>query len=172
MNRKGVAMEYRRLGASGLKVPALSFGAGTFGGTGPLFGPGAIPTRRRPAGSSTSASTPASRCSTPPTSTRTAPPRRCWARRSRAGASEVLISTKTGLPMGEGPNDAGSSRSRLIAGGRGRAAPARHRLHRPVPAARLRRRHADRGGAVARSTTSCAPARSATSASPTSPAGS
>ena len=31
-------MEYRRLGASGLKVPALSFGAGTFGGRGPLFG--------------------------------------------------------------------------------------------------------------------------------------
>ncbi|GAH40081.1 unnamed protein product, partial [marine sediment metagenome] len=31
-------MEYRSLGASGLKVPALSFGTGTFGGTGPLFG--------------------------------------------------------------------------------------------------------------------------------------
>ncbi|MDT7638798.1 MAG: hypothetical protein QOC83_3086, partial [Pseudonocardiales bacterium] len=30
-------MEYRRLGASGLKVPALSFGAGTFAGRGPLF---------------------------------------------------------------------------------------------------------------------------------------
>ena len=31
-------MEYRRLGASGLMVPALSLGAGTFGGEGPLFG--------------------------------------------------------------------------------------------------------------------------------------
>ncbi|TIW30095.1 MAG: aldo/keto reductase, partial [Mesorhizobium sp.] len=31
-------MDYRRLGASGLKVPALSFGAGTLGGSGPLFG--------------------------------------------------------------------------------------------------------------------------------------
>ena len=31
-------MEYRQLGASGLRVPALSFGTGTFGGTGPLFG--------------------------------------------------------------------------------------------------------------------------------------
>ncbi|ARQ00745.1 aldo/keto reductase [Pseudorhodoplanes sinuspersici] len=30
-------MEYRRLGASGLTVPALSFGAGTFGGKGELF---------------------------------------------------------------------------------------------------------------------------------------
>jgi aryl-alcohol dehydrogenase-like predicted oxidoreductase len=31
-------MEYRRLGASGLTVPALSFGAGTFGGKGEFFG--------------------------------------------------------------------------------------------------------------------------------------
>jgi aryl-alcohol dehydrogenase-like predicted oxidoreductase len=30
-------MDYRRLGASGFKVPVLSFGAGTFGGKGPLF---------------------------------------------------------------------------------------------------------------------------------------
>jgi aryl-alcohol dehydrogenase-like predicted oxidoreductase len=30
-------MEYRRLGRSGLTVPALSFGAGTFGGQGKLF---------------------------------------------------------------------------------------------------------------------------------------
>jgi aryl-alcohol dehydrogenase-like predicted oxidoreductase len=30
-------MDYRPLGRSGLKVPVLSFGAGTFGGKGPLF---------------------------------------------------------------------------------------------------------------------------------------
>ncbi|HEX2337929.1 MAG TPA: aldo/keto reductase, partial [Hyphomicrobiaceae bacterium] len=30
-------MEYRRLGASGMTVPVLSFGTGTFGGKGPLF---------------------------------------------------------------------------------------------------------------------------------------
>ena len=30
-------MEYRRLGASGLSVPVLSFGTGTFGGKGQLF---------------------------------------------------------------------------------------------------------------------------------------
>ena len=30
-------MEYRRLGASGLKVPVLTFGAGTFGGKGEFF---------------------------------------------------------------------------------------------------------------------------------------
>ena len=31
-------MDYRPLGTSGLKVPVLSFGTGTFGGSGPLFG--------------------------------------------------------------------------------------------------------------------------------------
>ena len=30
-------MEYRRLGASGLKVPVLTFGTGTFGGEGEFF---------------------------------------------------------------------------------------------------------------------------------------
>jgi aryl-alcohol dehydrogenase-like predicted oxidoreductase len=30
-------MDYRFLGASGFKVSALGFGAGTFGGKGPLF---------------------------------------------------------------------------------------------------------------------------------------
>ena len=30
-------MEYRQLGGSGFKVPALSFGTGTFGGGGELF---------------------------------------------------------------------------------------------------------------------------------------
>ena len=37
-NSQEPPMEYRSLGKSGLKVPALSFGAGTFGGKGPLFG--------------------------------------------------------------------------------------------------------------------------------------
>ena len=31
-------MEFRQLGRSGLKVPALSFGTGTFGGKGDFFG--------------------------------------------------------------------------------------------------------------------------------------
>ena len=52
---------------------------------------------------------------------------------------KVLISTKTSLPMGDGPNDAGSSRQRLIAAVEARAAAARHRLHRPAAAPCLRR---------------------------------
>lgn len=107
-------MEYRRLGASGLKVPALSFGTGTFGGSGPLFGAWG--------------------------NTNAGEARRLvdicleagvnlfdTADVYSSGASEevlgsaikgrrdsVIISTKTSLPTGDGPNDAGSSRPRLI----------------------------------------------------------
>jgi len=106
-------MEYRNLGASGLRVPVLSFGAGTFGGSGPLFG----------AWGNTDA----------------AEARRLidisleagvnlfdTADVYSAGASEevlgqaiagrrdaVLISTKIALPMGDGPADWGTSRARL-----------------------------------------------------------
>ncbi|WP_374654544.1 aldo/keto reductase [Phenylobacterium sp.] len=109
-------MEYRNLGASGLKVPALSFGAGTFGGQGPLFSAWG--------------------------DTDTAAARRLieicleagvnlfdTADVYSSGASEeilgaalqglrdqALISTKLGLPMGEGANEAGSSRFRLVRG--------------------------------------------------------
>jgi aryl-alcohol dehydrogenase-like predicted oxidoreductase len=107
-------MEYRQLGSSGLKVPVLSFGAGTFGGTGPLFGAWGT--------------------------TEGAEARRLvdicleagvnlfdTADVYSNGASEtvlgeaikgrrqaVLLSTKMSLPMGDGPNDAGSSRMRII----------------------------------------------------------
>ncbi|NTG50656.1 aldo/keto reductase [Agrobacterium rhizogenes] len=107
-------MEYRNLGASGLRVPVLSFGAGTFGGSGPLFGAwgttDAVEARRLvdiclEAGVNLFDT----------------------ADVYSAGASEdvlgqairgrrdaVLISTKTALPTGDGPADWGASRSRLI----------------------------------------------------------
>ncbi|GAA2455617.1 aldo/keto reductase [Actinomadura vinacea] len=107
-------MEYRRLGTSGLKVPALSFGAGTFGGRGELFGAwgdtGAREARRLvdiclDAGV---------------TMFDTADVYSDGASEEVLGEAikgrrdRVLLSTKTSLPMGEGPGDAGSSRSRLI----------------------------------------------------------
>lgn len=109
-------MEYRRLGASGLKVPALSFGAGTFGGSGPLFG----------AWGNTDA-TEARRlveiCLEAGVNLfDTADVYSNGASEEVLGAAlkglreKVLISTKMSLPMGDSPNDAGSSRSRLIKG--------------------------------------------------------
>ncbi|MBX5195004.1 aldo/keto reductase [Rhizobium sp. NZLR10] len=107
-------MDYRNLGASGLRVPVLSFGAGTFGGSGPLFGAwgntDAEEARRLvdicleagvnlfdtadvySAGASEEV--------------------RGQAIRGRRDA--VLISTKTALPTGDGPQDWGTSRARLI----------------------------------------------------------
>lgn len=107
-------MEYRRLGASGLQVPALSFGAGTFGGSGPLFGAwGSVEADQ--------ARRMVDRClEAGVTLFDTADVYSDGASEQVLGQAikgrrdEVLISTKTGLPMGPGPQEAGTSRSRLI----------------------------------------------------------
>ena len=59
----------------------------------------------------------------------------------------VLISTKANFPTGEGPNDRGSSRYHLRRALEASLRRLRHRLHRHLPHARLRRAHAGRGGA-------------------------
>ncbi|PGH57687.1 aldo/keto reductase [Azospirillum palustre] len=107
-------MEYRTLGASGLKVPALSFGTGTFGGKGPLFsawGNSDVDDARRLIDICLEAGV---------TLFDTADVYSDGGSEEVLGAAirgrrdKVLISTKTGLPMGDGPNDAGVSRHRLI----------------------------------------------------------
>ncbi|WP_329389242.1 aldo/keto reductase [Streptomyces sp. NBC_01351] len=107
-------MEYRQLGTSDLKVPALSFGAGTFGGQGPLFGAwGTTDAReaRRLVDICLEAGI---------TMFDTADVYSAGASEQVLGQAvkgrrdEVLLSTKAGLPMGEGPDDAGTSGSRLI----------------------------------------------------------
>jgi aryl-alcohol dehydrogenase-like predicted oxidoreductase len=107
-------MEYRRLGASGLMVPALSLGTGTFGGRGPLFSAwgntGPEEARRLvdicldaglnlfdtadvySAGAS----------------------EEVLAEAIKGRRDEVIVSTKSTLPTGDGPMDAGSSRGRLV----------------------------------------------------------
>ncbi|MFG3592847.1 aldo/keto reductase [Bradyrhizobium sp. RDI18] len=107
-------MEYRNLGASGLKVPVISFGTGTFGGQGPLFSAwgrsGAEEARRLidiclEAGVNLFD---------------TADVYSNGASETILGAAikgrrdRVLVSTKTSLPTGDGPFDAGSSRHRLV----------------------------------------------------------
>jgi aryl-alcohol dehydrogenase-like predicted oxidoreductase len=109
-------MEYRTLGRSGLKVPALSFGAGTFGGQGPLFsawGDTDVAGAKRMVDISLEAGL---------TLFDTADVYSNGASEEILGAAlegrrdQALISTKLGLPIGDGPLDAGSSRLRLTRG--------------------------------------------------------
>ncbi|GAA3851113.1 aldo/keto reductase [Streptomyces sedi] len=108
-------MEHRRLGASGLSVPELSFGTGTFAGRGDLFGAwGDTDARgaRRLLDICLEAGV---------TLFDSADVYSDGAAEEVLGAAirgrrdQVLISTKAGLPMGGGPGEAGTSRSRLIA---------------------------------------------------------
>jgi len=107
-------MEYRRLGASGLMVPALSFGAGTFGGRGELFGAWGdtdAQAARRLVDVALEAGV---------TMFDTADVYSDGASEEVLGEAirgrrdRVLLSTKASLPTGPGPSDAGSGRSRLI----------------------------------------------------------
>jgi aryl-alcohol dehydrogenase-like predicted oxidoreductase len=109
-------MDYRILGGSGLKVPALSFGCGTFGGQGPLFsawGNTDVAEARRLIDICLDAGL---------TLFDTADVYSGGASEDILGEAlqgrrgEALISTKIGLPMGEGPLDAGASRIRLVRG--------------------------------------------------------
>jgi aryl-alcohol dehydrogenase-like predicted oxidoreductase len=107
-------MDYRQLGSSGLRVPVLSFGTATFGGTGPLFGAWGR-------SDETEARRLVDVClDAGVTLFDTADVYSNGASESVLGAAikgrrdEVLISTKTGLPMGDGPQDWGASRARLI----------------------------------------------------------
>src|ERR1700716_4005375 len=107
-------MEFRQLGHSGLKVPVLSFGTGTFGGRGELF-------------SAWGASDVAEATRLVDICLEAGVNFFDTADVYSQGASEeilgkavagrrdsVLISTKATIPMGEGPNDLGSSRHHLI----------------------------------------------------------
>ncbi|MBF6211419.1 aldo/keto reductase [Nocardia puris] len=107
-------MEYRRLGASGLRVPALSFGAGTFGGRGELFSAWGD-TDAREARDLVDIALDAG-----VTLFDTADVYSDGASEEILGKAiegrrdRVLLSTKASLPTGPGPDESGSGRSRLI----------------------------------------------------------
>jgi aryl-alcohol dehydrogenase-like predicted oxidoreductase len=109
-------MEYRFLGASGLRVPVLGFGAGTFGGKGPLFsawGNADAKEARRLIDICLDAGV---------TLFDTADVYSDGASESILGEalkgrrSQAIISTKLTLRAGDGPNDVGASRHHLIDG--------------------------------------------------------
>jgi aryl-alcohol dehydrogenase-like predicted oxidoreductase len=107
-------MDYRQLGSSGLRVPVLSFGTGTFGGQGPLFsawGQSDAREARRLIDICLEAGV--TLFDTADVYSNGASEEILGeALRGRRG--DALISTKTGLPMGDGPQDWGASRARLI----------------------------------------------------------
>jgi len=107
-------MEYRHLGASGLKVPVLSFGTGTFGGQGKLFGAWGntdVAGARRLVDICLDAGV---------NLFDTADVYSGGASESILGEAiksrrdKVLISTKATFRNGDGPNDVGSSRFHLL----------------------------------------------------------
>ena len=109
-------MEHRHLGNSGFKVPALGFGAGTFGGQGPLFsawGNTDVDGARRIVDICLDAGV---------NLFDSADVYSSGASESILGAAvkgrrdKVILSTKLSLRAGDGPNDVGSSRHHLIAG--------------------------------------------------------
>jgi aryl-alcohol dehydrogenase-like predicted oxidoreductase len=107
-------MDYRQLGKSGLRVPVLSFGAGTFGGTGPLFshwGTSDANEARRLVHICLDAGV--NLFDTADVYSNGAS-EEVLGEAIKGRRGDVLISTKTSLPMGDGPNDWGSSRLRLI----------------------------------------------------------
>ncbi len=107
-------MQYRFLGNSGFKVPALGFGAGTFGGKGPLFsawGNTDIDEAKRLIDICLDAGL---------NLFDTADVYSDGASESILGAAikgrrdDVILSTKITLRAGEGPNDVGASRHHLV----------------------------------------------------------
>lgn len=109
-------MEYRYLGHSGFKVPALGFGAGTFGGEGPLFsawGNTDVAGARRIVDICLDAGV---------NLFDSADVYSSGASESILGAAiqgrrdKVILSTKLALRAGDGPNDVGASRHHLVRG--------------------------------------------------------
>ncbi|UKV12890.1 aldo/keto reductase [Thalassospiraceae bacterium SW-3-3] len=107
-------MEYRQLGNSGLRVPALSFGAGTFGGHGPLFGAwGTIDAREASRMIDISLEAGLNMFDSADVYSDGAS-EQVLGEAIKGRRDKIILSTKLALPVGDGPNDFGTSRHRLI----------------------------------------------------------
>ena len=163
-SNSGAEMEYRQLGGSGLKVPVLSFGTGTFGGGNEFFkawGASDVAEATRLVDICLEAGL--NMFDTADVYSNGLA-EEILGKAIKGRRDKVLISTKATFRMGEGPNDVGSSRLSSDASVRGEPAPAGHGLHRYLPHARVRR--ADAGGrdAARRWIGWCGAGRCATSA--------
>ncbi len=107
-------METRLLGRSGFKVPVLGLGAGTFGGKGPLFsawGDTDVAQARRMI--DLCLDTGLNLFDTADVYSDGAS-EDILGQALQGRRDQVILSTKTGLRLGDGPNDAGASRFRLL----------------------------------------------------------
>jgi aryl-alcohol dehydrogenase-like predicted oxidoreductase len=109
-------MEYRVLGTSGLKVPVLGFGTGTFGGKGPLFGAWGrtdVAEAKRlidiclDAGANLFDSADAYSDGAAEA---------ILGEALKGRRDKAIVSTKIGLRVGSGSNDVGASRAHLLRG--------------------------------------------------------
>ncbi|MEG8180702.1 aldo/keto reductase [Nocardia terpenica] len=107
-------MEHRRLGSSGLLVPALSFGAGTFGGRGELFSAwGDTDARQARRLVDIALEAGVTLFDTADVYSEGAS-EEILGEAIRGRRDRVLLSTKASLPTGPGTHQAGSGRGRLI----------------------------------------------------------
>ncbi len=107
-------MEYRQLGYSGLRVPVLSLGAGTFGGGNEFFkkwGSTQVDEASRLVSVCLEAG--ANLFDTANVYSQ-GMAEEILGQAIKGRRHEMLLSTKATFPMGDGPNDAGSSRHHLI----------------------------------------------------------
>jgi aryl-alcohol dehydrogenase-like predicted oxidoreductase len=107
-------MEYRQLGASGLKVPVLTFGTATFGGGTEFFkawGSTQVDEATRMVNLCLDAGV--NLFDTANVYSKGLS-EEIFAKAIAGQRDKVLISTKATFPMGDGPNDSGSSRHHLI----------------------------------------------------------
>lgn len=107
-------MEYRQLGRSGLKVPALSFGTGTFGGVGETFGKwGTTDAKEATRLVDICLEAGLNFFDTADVYSRGAA-EEILGRALKGRRDAALIATKATFTTGPGPNDKGSSRHHLI----------------------------------------------------------
>jgi len=107
-------MEYRQLGYSGLKVPALTFGTGTFGGKGEFFrawGETGVPEATKLVDICLEAGVNMFDTADIYSSGLS---EEILGKAVAGRRDQVLIATKASYAMGKGPNDLGSSRHHLI----------------------------------------------------------
>jgi aryl-alcohol dehydrogenase-like predicted oxidoreductase len=107
-------MEYRLLGGSGLKVPALSMGTGTFGGSNEFFkglGGLGVPEARRLVSVALEAGV---NLFDSADAYSDGQAEEILGKAIQGRRDEVLVSTKATFRTGPGPNDVGSSRHHLI----------------------------------------------------------